>query len=398
MKIALIHFNLTTESGDPKMVLSIAQNLQKLGHTIVVYTGEFDAEKCFPRLNRGLDIRVVEPEVPLATTRGATGIVGKIKERFRFVRVYNRLVERLVVAMDRDFDYIICENDYSYKIGVHYKKIKPEAKVVWIMNNPPFFHSRKANPLAELLSRTVSVFEKKSAQKYGSGIDWIIVYDAISERLAKAVGRPVKIIPNPIDVDYFFAAPKKGLAEKKVQLLGVGALSPQRRFEDIIGAVALLREKGYDARSVIICKDFWGNRSYREAFEGFIKSSGVAQYSDVRFGGATEDEYLAAFRTSDVFVLPNDIKIWGVGAFEGMAAGLPLIVSRVTAVADALRDGENALFVDAHRPDLIAAAVEQLAADPALYERIAAAGQTFVTQGMSLRYFIKEILLPPIHA
>lgn len=396
MKIALIHFNLTTESGDPKMVLSIAQGLKKLGHTIILYCAEFDSETCFPRLNRGLDVRVVPPAIPLASLRGATSIFGKVLERIKQTRIYNDLARKIAGKLDRDLDFIICENDYSYKIPSFYKTINPRAKAVWIMNNPPFFHSKKSNLVAELLSRCANIFEKVSAKRHARWIDWIVVYDENFKRLAETLGIPVNVLRNPVDIDYFFSPPKVGIrAGEKIQLLSLGALSPNRRFEDTISAVKILRDNGYNAGAVIICKDYWGNKQYRESFENFIKNSGVAGYIDARFRGATEEEYLEAIRTSDVFVLPNNVKNWAVGAFEAMAAGVPLVVSRATAVSEILHDGKDAFFVNVLRPDEIAEKVELLAKDAGLYVRIASAGQELAIKDMSLNNFTKKILEPP---
>ena len=396
MKIALTHFNLTTESGDPKMMLSIAQGLKKLGHAVTIYCAEFDSGACFPRLNQGLDVRVVPPKQPLSSVRGATGIMGKILERIRQTKLYDDSAKRIESKLDSDLDFVLCENDYTYKAGAVYKKRNQWAKVIWIMNNPPFFHSKKRNFILDILSRVANLFEKWSAKKYAKYIDWIVVYDENFRRLAGSLGRPVKVLRNPVDVDYFFAPPKGGIrAGEKIQLLSLGALSPNRRFEDTISAVKILRDKGYNAGTVILCKDYWGNKQYRESFENFIKNSGVAGYIDARFQGASEEEYLEAIRTSDVFILPNNVKNWAVGAFEAMAAGLPLVVSRATAVSEILHDGKDALFVNILRPDEIAEKVELLAKDAGLYVRIASAGQELAIKEMSSNSFAKKILEPP---
>ncbi|OGZ00154.1 MAG: hypothetical protein A2945_00480 [Candidatus Liptonbacteria bacterium RIFCSPLOWO2_01_FULL_52_25] len=395
-KIVLTHFNLTTESGDPKMLLSIAQGLKKLGHTVTIYCAEFDPEACFPRLNQGLDVRVAPPPKPLSSVRGAIGLLAKILERIKQARLYHDAAQRIAVQLKKDLDFVIVENDYTYKAAAAHKKENPKAKTVWIMNNPPFFHSKKRNFTLDILSRVANLFEKWSAKKYAKYIDWIVVYDENFRRLAGTLGRPVKVLRNPVDVDYFFAPPKRGIrAGEKIQLLSLGALSPNRRFEDTISAVKILRDKGYNAGAVIICKDYWGNKQYRESFENFIKNSGVAGYVDARFQGASEEEYLDAIRTSDVFILPNNIKNWAVGAFEAMAAGVPLVVSRATAVSEILHDGKDALFVDVLRPDEIAEKVEFLAKDAGLYVRIASAGQELVIKDMSLNNFAKKILEPP---
>lgn len=393
MKIALIHLNLATESGDPRMVFLMAQEFRKAGHTVVIYCAEFDAQASFPRLNHGLDVRVIAPAAPLSSVRGAIGIAAKLKERVKQIRLSNDWVKRVEGVIEKDFDYLVCENDYSYKLGRFYKKIRPEVQVVWIMNNPPFFHSRKDTLPAELFSRGIAFFEKMSARRYASGIDRIIVYSEELKKIAGAVGRPVRIIYNPVDLDRFFAHVKQGIgAGKPIRLLGVGALSPQRRFEDILSAGAILRKRGYDARVTLICKDYWGNGRYRNEFESFAKTLGAGDFADIHFEGANEEDYLAAMRNNDIFVLPNNIRIWGVGAFEAMAAGLPLIVSRVTAVAEILLDGVNALLVDALQPEQIADQVEKLAKDPKFYFAVASAGQKLVTTEMAPENFAREIL------
>jgi glycosyltransferase involved in cell wall biosynthesis len=78
-----------------------------------------------------------------------------------------------------------------------------------------------------------------------------------------------------------------------------------------------------------------------------------------------------------------------------MAAGLPLIVSRITAVADFLSDGREALFVDVHRPDQIAGHAEHLIESKDLYKNIARAGQNRVVQEMGVGSFMGSLLHLP---
>jgi len=60
-----------------------------------------------------------------------------------------------------------------------------------------------------------------------------------------------------------------------------------------------------------------------------------------------------------------------IKAFEGMAAGRPLVVSDLPSSREFLRDGENALLVPPGDTEALARAIRRLLADPGLAERLA---------------------------
>jgi len=155
-----------------------------------------------------------------------------------------------------------------------------------------------------------------------------------------------------------------------------------------------LRKEGYNVRALIICKDYWADKTYRQSFEAFIVKSGAADRIDARFDGVSEEVMLSSIRESHVSVVPQSAKVWIATACEAMAAGLPLVVSRATSMVDVLQDGENALFVDPLRPDRIADTIKSLIDDPARYMSIASAGQRYVKENLSFEAFVKEAMNP----
>jgi glycosyltransferase involved in cell wall biosynthesis len=58
---------------------------------------------------------------------------------------------------------------------------------------------------------------------------------------------------------------------------------------------------------------------------------------------------------------------------EAMQAGLPLIVSRVGALPEVLKDGENCIFINAGDVSECAAALDRIKADAGLRRRMATA-------------------------
>ncbi len=99
----------------------------------------------------------------------------------------------------------------------------------------------------------------------------------------------------------------------------------------------------------------------RVAFTGLLPPQDVA--------GALDD--------ADILVLPNTATEVSarytspLKLFEYLAAGRPIVASRLPALAEVLEDGVNALLVTPGDPQALADAIRQLAADPALARRLA---------------------------
>lgn len=393
MKVAFLHLYLATASGDPRMILSIAKEFKSQGHEVSVYCSEFNPS-FLPNLHEGLSVKIVPPKKPLNSVLGATTLFGKIIERVLRNQLYTDSAYRIEKELDQDFDFIFCENDYTYKAGAFYKKKHPNAKVVWIMNNPPFYHSKKQMFFLEIASRISSFFEAMVAKKFAPWIDWIIVYDKENKKEAENLGFKAKLIGNPLDYNYFYAPVKKIIPNQPIKILSVGALSPFRRFEDVIAATAILREAGFDVSTIIICKDYWVNQKYREEFSSFVDRSGVAQYIDVRLNGVEEEEMIQLLRETHISVVPNIARVWVATACEAMSSGLPLLITRTTSLADVLIDGENALFFSPQNPQEIADKISLLIKDPEFYTKIASAGQQYVKENLNFSEFVKEIIKP----
>lgn len=395
MKIALLHFYLATASGDPRMVLSIAKELKNQGHNVKVYCSEFDSS-FLPNLHEGLSVKIVPPKKPLNSVLGATTLFGKIIERIRRNRLYTDSAYRIEKELDPDFDFIFCENDYTYKAGALYKRKHPNAKVVWIMNNPPFYHSKKKNFISNLLSSSLAFYESIVMKKFSKWIDWVIVYDKSYKKGAEALGYHAKLIGNPLDFDYFYSPVKEISPNQDIHLLAAGALSPFRRFEDAITATALLRKQGYAVRLTIVCKDYWSDKSYRLRFEKHIEDSGVANFIDARFSGVDEEEMISLLKTSHISVVPNNARVWIVTACEAMASGLPVVISDATAMTDIFENEKSALFFKSANPDEIASCIKRLIDDPVLYSKIALSGQQYVKEHLNFSEFAKEIIREPV--
>jgi glycosyltransferase involved in cell wall biosynthesis len=94
---------------------------------------------------------------------------------------------------------------------------------------------------------------------------------------------------------------------------------------------------------------------------------GVRVESGVRPGS---DRLLSAFAEADIFCLPTMGDCTSVAIGEAMAAGLPVLTTRVGSNPEIVADGEHGLLVEAGNTNSLFAALDQLVGDGAMRERL----------------------------
>jgi glycosyltransferase involved in cell wall biosynthesis len=147
-------------------------------------------------------------------------------------------------------------------------------------------------------------------------------------------------------------------------LLVLARLSRRKGVDVLLEAMAQLEGESAPATLWIA-----GDGPERAALEA--RSAGLGLRS-VRFLGHREDkaELLSA---CDVFVMPSRAEGLGVAALEAMAAGRPVLASRVGGLAEVVDDATGRL-VPPEDPKALAGALAALVRDRSLRERLGAAG------------------------
>ncbi len=110
----------------------------------------------------------------------------------------------------------------------------------------------------------------------------------------------------------------------------------------------------------------------------------------VHFLGQRDDvpDLLSAL---DLFVLPSHSEGVSLALLEAMAAGLPVIASRVGGLPEVVTDGENGLLIPPQDPQALATALERLLADPDLAQKLGANARRHVEENYSLERLGREI-------
>lgn len=400
MKIAIVCFNLSWQSGGPRLIFSAALALKARGEKVIIYAPEFSGGY-FKELWRNLDIRVVPPPMPLIWSGRPRGIFAKISSKLKQEAARLLAAKRIAESIDADFD-ILNVHDFAYPVAYFYKKRNPSVKIIWTENDPPFMYLPKKNIIFDLMSRAYNILKDFFSRKYFKAIDEAVVLDSYNKKWCEDRGIKAHVTRLGVDVSSFYLRVKNNsekFKEKKIRIFGLGSLNEYRRYEDTIFAVKFLRDWGYDASALIIANDQWNESEYREKLLRIIKDNNMEKFIDIRFKGVSEEGLRAAYRESDVFVyavyLPPPRKGFGfsMGVFEAMAAGLPVVLCRTTTSTEVLTDEKTALFVDPVSPRQIAEKVKFLVDNPGKYSAIASAGQKLVKESLTWEKYAEKFLL-----
>lgn len=221
----------------------------------------------------------------------------------------------------------------------------------------------------------------------------VAVSEPIRDEMVRAgiPPRKIRVIDNGVDVDVIASqATRSAPAEGAVggafrKTVGaVGSLKEEKGFGYLIEAARRVVSTIPDARFVIV-----GEGPLRGELERRIAESGLD--GRVTLAGYRTDVY-SLLATFDLFVLPSVREGLPMVLLEGMAAGKPVVASRVGAVPRVIEDGVNGLIVDPGDPEGLAAAMERILSDPGLARGLAERGRatvraSFSSEAMFSRYF-----------
>jgi len=157
-----------------------------------------------------------------------------------------------------------------------------------------------------------------------------------------------------------FAA-RYGLASDVPILLFSARFIPAKGLLDVIEACSLVRREGYDF--ALFCL---GDGPGRADAERATRELGLTER--VRFFGyVIEAETTAFHANSTLFVFPTyHDEGFPLVILKSLAAGLPIITTRIRAAADYLREPENCLWVEPRNPAQLAGKIMQLLTDSKL--------------------------------
>ena len=188
----------------------------------------------------------------------------------------------------------------------------------------------------------------------GQGRSFVVQANSEADRLREMFpGASVVIHPHPVYGQ--FPEPSRRLQRRAgKELLFFGFVRPYKGLDDLIAALAQLRDKDV---YLTVVGEFW---SGLEALRSQIARLSLDDAVEIVPRYVSEAETATYFDRADALVLPYR-KATGSGVLAiAYRYGKPVIASRTGAFADLVREGETGYLVPPNSPADLAAAIDRL--------------------------------------
>lgn len=197
---------------------------------------------------------------------------------------------------------------------------------------------------------------------YNCRVDGVVAISrSVLECLSKAGvnRRSIRLIYSGIDpIPFTGLLSDDHRANDSAVVAMLAVLEERKGHRFLLDAARVLKDRGRKIQYV-----FAGDGSHKTQLQSLVQTLGLRE--EVSFVGFVKD--VPRFLSSiDVLVLPSLYEGLGVAALEGMAAGKPVVATRVGGLAESIVDGETGFLVPPKNAVALADAIERLVADSAL--------------------------------
>ena len=237
----------------------------------------------------------------------------------------------------------------------------------------PDFYWKHCGPLGRYLVRKVL---ERSKHVIALSNSWV------GELKRIAPGADVVEIPNPVEMLPVIASLARD--PRCMSVLFLGRLSKEKGGYDLLHAFSTLRNEKTQWRLILA-----GNGEL-ENVERCVAELGLADTVELA-GWVGPERKADLLRTCDVLVLPSYFEGLPMAILEAMAAGLPVISSRVGGIPEVLQDSVNGLLFSPGDIPALARCFEQLGSDRSFASRIGSAGRECVSRRFSVQVVIRRL-------
>jgi glycosyltransferase involved in cell wall biosynthesis len=261
---------------------------------------------------------------------------------------------------------------------VHAHFASHPATAAWVVHRLtgiPFSFTAHAN---DLFVAPVLLERKAAAARF------VVAISDYNRRLLleRCPAARVEVVHCGVDVGRYSGRELGGRVPDRI--VCVASLFPKKGHADLIDALAPLAQRRPGVELELIGdgpeRDRILARARERGLDGRVSAPGTRSAEQVR----------AALAEASAFALPairlpsGRMEGIPVALMEAMAAGVPVVATRLSGIPELVQDGVTGLLVEPHDPPALAAALERLLADDALAAELAHNARALVERSFSL--------------
>lgn len=208
--------------------------------------------------------------------------------------------------------------------------------------------------------------------------------EGVSEDKLRLIYNGVELPSSPTQATRLMTRQDLGVPTDAFVMIIVANLIPYKGHADLLEALSRIRERlPQPWRLLCIGRDEGPGNALR------AQATRLGIADKVAWLGLRADA-AALYAAADVGLLVSHEEGFSNAVLEGMAAGIPMIVTDVGGNADAVINGKTGLVVPPRDPDRLGLAILSLAADSKRAAEMAAAGRDRAAQNFSLATCVGE--------
>lgn len=334
--------------GVTEHVWHLGRELQRLGHEVVVITGQTRTPD-----DRSLRVIRIGRQIPLSGYGANVHItvgwkLGRALQRIEAAEHFDLV--HIQSPADPGLPLIASLTMRSPKVGTHHS----------------FRDRHTSADIAFWIFRRM----------FDRAVHNVKAHIAVSPSAAELTHRyypnvPVDIIPNGIDTERFSTVvePVAKYRDGVFTILFVGRMDPRKGAKYLFAALPYLEAK-LERYRILVVGSGWMKRYYHAHIPMHLQHR-------VEFAGfASPAELPHYYRSADIYCSPaTGNESFGIVLLEAMSSGLPVVASNISGYRHAMQSDRQGLFVRPRDPQDLARAIIELSSDPARRAAMGRAGR-----------------------
>ena len=188
----------------------------------------------------------------------------------------------------------------------------------------------------------------------------------MKQKMREICDRDISVVPNGIDLKRFEISSGEKKEGSAKTIIFVGRLHPVKGVQYLIEAMAIVHQQMPDVKLVIVGDGV--ERARLEELAEKLNLNGCIQFA----GQVPQESIPRLMHQADVFALSSLSEGLPVVILEAMAAGLPIVATKVGGIPDIVEEGVNGYLVNAKSSEEIADRLLILLQNDEMREEIAA--------------------------